>query len=208
MIHVVASASKTPPRAPAMDADVDLDAHLAVVPSRGTCKGMFALDVVRKVETLRASADIFATAGVPRRAIRMFADVPYGQFLRLIHAGAGILYPDVPRGEALRRVGQAGYDAFVDSQIGRVLLGAAGRNFGRVARLGSRAYQVSTNLGSVTWTDISDNSGYYRFEGLPGFIETYQVGIVEGAMMATGTEGEVTVRIESLHTGEIHISWS
>lgn len=184
-----------------------MQAHLELVPAGATCKGMFPADVLAKVEAANPDVDLFELAGVPRMPLRLFGDVPFDRYLKMIHAGAKVVHPDLPRGEGLRRVGQSAYDAFVTSQVGRVLLGAAGRNFGRVARLGARAYDVSISFGRVSWIVTGECAGYYRFDGLPGFLETYQVGIIEGAMVATGTEGEVRIRTHGLDRGEIYVRW-
>jgi uncharacterized protein (TIGR02265 family) len=192
---------------PDFSQSVDLEAELAALPAAAAARGFYFTELIKELEAKAPGVDPFAELGLEKPRYRAFKEYPYGEFLRLNVFAAERIYPDLPTGEGLRRLGRGAYNVFVSTQIGRVLLGAVGNNFGRIAKLGCRAYSTSLNFGKVQWTAIGDREGYYTFVDLPAFVGTYQVGVVEGGLRATKTTGVVTVAVERPGHGVIHIRW-
>lgn len=194
-------------RPPPFDRPVDVEAHLAALPNGATAKGLFLKDPVRRVEKVHPEADVFREAGVPQRRLLPFFDYPYDELIRLLDAAAKILWPDVPRGEALRRLGRGAYEALLSAQVGRVLFGALGSDFARVAAIGARGWKVSVSFGEVRYEELGPRHGAYRFREFPALLETYQVGVVEGAMSVCGVQGEVWTKLEGLGDGVLEFWW-
>ncbi|MFK7986784.1 MAG: DUF2378 family protein [Sandaracinaceae bacterium] len=192
---------------PSYSNDVDLDAHLSALPHDGTCKGLFLRDAIRCAKAAQPEVDLFREAGMNERRILPFFDYPYGDLLRLLVAAARIAWPRLPPGEGLRRLGRSAFLAMADQQIGRVMFHAFIRDFGRLLDVGSRAWGVAVSFGEVQYQRLGDGHGTYRFEGLAGFIDSYQLGVVEGAMQWCGATGEVWVRRDSVSKGTLEFWW-
>ena len=192
---------------PRVDAPVDLDEHLALLPDGATCKGLFFADVIDKSKEAGKEGLLFERAGVSPTRFRLFHDYPYADYLRLVHAGAQLLQSTATVGEGLRRIGRSQYEALARTHIGRVLFGVLGRDFARIAKAGSKAYALSIGFGQVSYERLADKRGRYVFRDAPVFVETLQVGVVEGGLEATGTRGEVQVEMHSLGHGVIEFTW-
>ncbi|HJL17133.1 MAG TPA: DUF2378 family protein [Sandaracinaceae bacterium LLY-WYZ-13_1] len=192
---------------PPFDQPVDLDAHLAALPLGASAKGLYLRDPVRRAEAARPGVDLFALADVPKRRLLPFFDYPYGELMRLLVAATGVIWPSLPQGEGMRRLGRGAYEALLSQQVGRVIFAAFGNDFSRVAAVGARGWQVSVSFGSVRYVDLGPGHGAYRFREFPAFLETYQVGVVEGAMSICGVEGEVRTKLENIGEGVLEFWW-
>lgn len=192
---------------PPFDRPIDLDAHLDALPPGASAKGLFLRDPVKRAERARPDVDVFERADVPRRRILPFFDYPYGELLRLLDTSAELCWPELSRGEAMRRLGHGAYQALLGQQIGRVLFGALGNDFTRVAAIGARGWQVSVSFGEVRYEELGPGHGAYHFRDFPALLETYQAGVVEGAMKVCGVEGEVWSRLEGLGDGTLELWW-
>jgi uncharacterized protein (TIGR02265 family) len=186
---------------------IDLEEHVAALPNGATATGIFLRDPVQRVRDARPDLDLFVRARVPRRRILPFFDYPYAELMRLLVTAADVLWPTLPTGEGVRRLGRGAYEALISAQIGKVLFAAFGSDFARVVSAGARGYQVSVNFGRVEHVSIADGHAAFRYTHFPAFLETYQVGVVEGAMRVCGVEGEVLARIDDLETGTLEIFW-
>ena len=193
--------------APRLDAPVELEAHVELLPDGATCKGLFFADVVDKCTKAGKDARLFEQAGVERTRFRLFHDYAYADYLRLVHAAAGLLHPNCPAGDGLRRIGRSQYAARAQTHIGRVLFGVLGRDFARIAKAGSKAYDLSIGFGRITYERVGERRGRYEFRDAPVFVETLQVGVVEGGLEATGTRGQVQVEMHSLGHGVVEFTW-
>lgn len=169
---------------------------------------MFLLDALRNVESRAPRFDLFAEAGVKRHRILPFLDYPYAELMRLLVAAAEVLYPTLAAGEGLRRLGRSAYEALLRAQIGKVLFAVVGKDFTRVASLGARGWRVSVNFGKVRFESLGKGHAAYHFSGFPAFIDTYQVGVVEGAMNACGVDGEVWVKLVGPGDGTLELFWN
>lgn len=186
---------------------VDVGAHVAALAPTAAARGFFFIELLKVLSSKAPGVDPFAATGVEQVNYRSFKEYAYRDFIKLNVFAAQTLHPDEPLGEGLRRLGHGAYDVFVSTQVGRVLLGAVGKNFARVAKLGCRAYSTSMNFGKVEWTRLGDREGYYTFTDFPAMIASYQVGVIEGGMRAVDTRGEITVATEGVGNGHIHIRW-
>lgn len=193
--------------APLFDRPVVLEDHVRALPSGATCKGLFFHDVLDRLRKTAPNHGLLAPDGLGSRRYLHFFDYSYGDYMRVLHATAATIFPGISVGEGLRRLGRSSYPALLNSQVGKVLFGVLGADTRRILELGARGYQVSLNFGRVEVDVLGTNHLRYQFRNLPAYLETYQVGVVEGAMKATGVEGRVRVKLANLGNGSFDIRW-
>lgn len=194
-------------RPPRFAKPVDLEAHLAALPADATAKGLYLRDPIALVEKVAPGVGLFERAGVPEQRLMPFFDYPYAWLMRLLVAASEVAFPDVPRGEGLRRMGQRAYEALLGAQIGRVMFAVLGSDFGRVVGAGIKGWRLSVSFGEVELERRGEGHALYHFRGFPAFLETYQVGVVEGAMRVCGVEGEVLCKLDGLGDGVLELFW-
>lgn len=192
---------------PRLSLGVDLDAHLRLLRKDATCKGLFIADALAILKRAHPAEDACALAEIPARRYVPFLDYPYGDYLRAVVAAARRGFSGRSLGEGVFSIGRAAYGAFAENRVGKVLFGALGRDFDRIAELGTRGWQVSANFGSVRYVPLARRRAAYVFREFPAFLETLQAGVVQGAMDATQTKGEVSVHLDDLQTGVIEMRW-
>jgi uncharacterized protein (TIGR02265 family) len=186
---------------------IDLDASLALLPPGAAVKGIFFNDVIRRARIAISEDALAAASGVKARRYVAFFDYPYVDWMRIAVAAAQALSPDATPALGLRELGRHAYDAFLDTQIGRVLLGVFDLDAGAVLRRGPKAYALVLNFGEITAQFVSDKVARYRFRGFPGFLETYQVGVLEGVLVHCKVEGRVLIALEDLANAVIEVSF-
>jgi uncharacterized protein (TIGR02265 family) len=127
--------------------------------------------------------------------------------MELLVAAAGILYPREPMRNGLRRLGRLAYPTLAQTLIGRALFGVAGGDFGVILSLASRAYSISVKPGEVTLAEREGRHAVVRLRDLWNIPDSYQVGVFEGALIATGLRGEVKVRVLSPCDVDFEVTW-
>ncbi|MDQ3033478.1 MAG: DUF2378 family protein [Myxococcota bacterium] len=193
-------------RPPRFDRAIPLEEHVRLLPEGAACKGLFFNDPIERLRKV-APGHPLLVGGIAGRRYVPFFDYPYSDFMRLLAGTAQAVYPNVPLGEGLRRLGRAGYEALLQSHVGKVIFGVFGSSFGDVVKTGARGYAVSINFGKVEVEVVGPQHVRYRFERLPAFLETYQVGIVEGAMNVCKVQGEILVHLSDPANGSFDIRW-
>jgi uncharacterized protein (TIGR02265 family) len=192
-----------PPRA---DPAARLEEHLRRLPAGASCRGLFFQGTIRHVQRIAPDVDLARAAGLQERRYVSFSNYPYGDFLRLNAAGARIVKPG-RTAEGLRELGVHAYDTLLESQIGKVVLGAFGKSFEYVVMAGARGYAVSLSFGKVEAERVAPQHVRYRFHEMPAFLDTFQRGVVEGAMRACGVTGEVRVTSDDVASAVFDITW-
>ena len=193
--------SLPPPRRlrdPEFGAPIDLDGHLGRLPTEAVCKGMFFLDLLRLAGKARTPAELHQLAGVTERRYVPFRDYPMADNLRLAVAAARCGFPGIPLGQALRRAGQAAFEMVLQSHIGRTLFGVLDRDVERLLGRWPKAYELLFNFGEVTSVVTGPGLFILRAERFPVFLETFQVGVLEGALRHCGAVGRVRLALHSL----------
>lgn len=151
--------------------------------------------------------DVAREAGLTRATYLPFNAYPMADYLRLAVAVARHGWPELPIGEGLRRIGHQAYDTFLDSHLGKVVFGAFGRAFHLIAKHGDKGWALSINFGRIAVEELGPRHFRYHFSDMPIFLETHQVGAVEGAMKATGVTGEVLVEPRELSSLSMDLVW-
>jgi uncharacterized protein (TIGR02265 family) len=194
-----------PPRDPDVFAPVDLDAHLALLPSGATCKGMFFKDLLAFGAKARSPGELAAAAGIVERRYLGFGDYPTTDILRLTIAVAREVYPALPIGEALRRIGHRTLDLVLDSHIGRTLVGVFGADPEPLLLHGAKAYGLLLSFGEVTCTKSGPGEFIVRAERLPLFLETYQVGVLEGMLAHARARADIAIDLHALDAATLRV---
>ena len=126
--------------------------------------------------------------------------------MRLAVAAARVLYPRYSVGEGLRRLGQTTFDAVLGTHIGRALFGVLGRDLDRILLMGPRAFKLMLNVGQVHAEKTAPRTFTFRAAGLPAFLETYQVGVLEGVLRHCGEHGRVRIALQDLGAATVELT--
>jgi uncharacterized protein (TIGR02265 family) len=181
--------------APDFDRAVDLREYVDLCPPGATTRGTF---LTHLCDHVRKEVGPFRSASIHDRvASRRW--VPFGSyaltdFMKLAHSAAGLVHPSHPAGEGLRRLGWLAYPSFAATMAGRVVLFALGSRMEDVMESATTAYKVT--LPEATVRVLRRASKHYRLElrSVFSFVDTYQVGVLEGAFRAHGIEPSILVR--------------
>jgi uncharacterized protein (TIGR02265 family) len=192
-------------RDPDFAAPVDVDAHLGLLPPDATCKGMFFLDVLQQASLVSTEREIFRAAQLPERRYVAFRDYPLAENMRITVAAARALYPRYSLGEGLRRMGQTTFEAVLATHIGRALFGILGRDVEPILLTGPKAFKVMINLGQITGEKTSFRTFTFHAHAFPAFLETFQVGVLEGVLRHCGERGRIRIALEDLGTATIEL---
>lgn len=195
----------TPLRAPRDDAPVNLDEHLRRLPSGATVKGMFFLELQRLSEQAGVWPQVLETAGVAERRYSNFRDYPMVDNLRLTAAVAAHVHPTIARGDAIRVLGQTALDVVLGSQIGRALVGVESRDLEQLFLRGPRAYKLLLGVGEVTSEKVSLRVFRFHARNFPAFLETYQVGVLEGVLRHCGKTGQVRIALDDVANATLEV---
>ena len=198
-------ASIAPLRAPRFDVPVELEEHLRRVPSGATVKGMFFLELQRVAEGAGVWPQVLLTARLAEKRYYNFRDYPMVDNLRLTAAVATHVHPRVSQGEGIRRLGQSALDVVLGSQIGRAVFGAFDRDVDPLFLRGPRAFRLLLGIGDVTSEKVAP--GVYRFQArnFPAFLETYQVGVIEGVLRHCDQRARVLIALEDLSNARLEV---
>ncbi len=192
--------------APDFDVHVDVEAHLALLPAEATCKGLFAADVLLQVSRVALERDVVLAARIPERRYVAFRDYPLADQMRLAVAATRVLYPRYSLGEGLRRLGHSIFDAVLATHVGRSIFGVLGRDVEPILLAGPKAFGLMVNVGQVTVEKTGPRTFVFHARDLPVFLETYQIGVLEGVLRHCGERGRVRVAVEGLAHGTLELS--
>jgi uncharacterized protein (TIGR02265 family) len=185
---------------PDFAAPLDVGARLKLIPPHATVKGM-VLDGVLK-ETARLGQ------ALPTRGPYVgYKDYPLPEFLALQVEAAARVFPALPPREGLRRLGQGAYPALFQSMIGRVLFGVLGKNPETLVKVAPKGYAVTGNTGQVDVIEATPQGALLRFQEFYGFLDSYHVGVLEGAITACNRSGRVLFKPLGEVDGEMLCEW-
>lgn len=185
---------------------IDVDAAMRAIPPDATIKGMFIqglLDIARVHD-----ANAFdARADVARRRVA-FKDYPLADFATVAVMVARIVHPHLDLRAALREVGRSTYRTFLASLTGRVVFGVLRGDLRAMIATTTKAYSLTQSHGRAFVTESSASHCVLRYERLYQFLDALEVGVVEEAVTSCGYHAEITVRLESSHTGAMLVRFS
>ena len=192
-------------RDPDFEAPVDIEAHLDALPPEATCKGLFFLDVLQRLSKSPTEVDVFRAAQLPARRYVAFRDYSLGDAYRLTLAATRVLFPRYPLGEGLRRMGQSTFDAVLTTHIGRSLFGILGTDVEPILLTGPKAFKLLVSIGQVTAEKTAPRVFTFRVQEFPAFLETYQVGVLEGVLRHCKQHGKVRIAVQTLSAATLEV---
>jgi uncharacterized protein (TIGR02265 family) len=185
-----------------------VDAHLALLPPGATCKGIFFLDLIRRGVAAVPARALFELAGFPEQRYVGFRNYPAAEYMRLAVAVALTVHRTEPLGEALRRIGQTAFATASASLVGKTLFGVYGKDLEPLLFTAPRAYRLFLNYGEVTVEKRGPSTYRAQAQGLPAFLETYQIGVLEGVLRHCNVHAHLRIALEALDQATVEIDLS
>jgi len=112
---------------------------------------------------------------------------------------------DAPLGEGLRRLGQATFSTVLASHVGRSILGALGEDVEAIVLSAPKVLRLLVNVGEFSTEKVDFRTFLVRARGFPGFLETFQIGALEGALAHCHENARLRVALEDLGTGVVEV---
>jgi uncharacterized protein (TIGR02265 family) len=185
---------------------IDFDAHIRGIPDDVYVKGFFAKRFAAYVGATRPEAFAQYMALHPGHPSD-FSEIPGQDLFRGVYDAARLSHPDLPVAEALRRVGWSVYETFLGSLLGRMLFRAMGKDLDAIYRFGPRAFAYSGNSVLVRYTRLGDRHFRYDYDLCFAWLDSYQVGLLEGAAAFCGHSTEMKVHVTEPYRGWIECRW-
>lgn len=188
-------------RAPDLRAPFDLEAHLALAPPDGLVKGMFFESVAREVRA------------VSGRSVRddtryhAFASYPLRRWLTYLHDAALTAYPREPVRAGLRRLGHSMFPTFSRSMVGKVVFSVAGGDLLRSLPLYPKIWSIISNHARAEVDELQDGRVVIRQRNVWDFVDSFQLGSLEGGMQVFGKRARVRVHVLSPCDADFEVTW-
>ncbi len=184
--------------APDWNAPLDLERRLRAVPDSAWVKGMYLNQLV---DDMRAAGKEHSGKWVG------FKNVPMREWLALLVQASEALHPRVPPREALRRLGQKGYQTFAKSIAGRVIIDLGGVELASALRVIPTIYRNVSAGSCAIEIDRAKRTATARLRGIWDWPDAWQVGLFEGGMLAFKERGTVKVRNLSMSDADLEMRW-
>jgi uncharacterized protein (TIGR02265 family) len=194
-------------REPDYDRQVDLEGLIRQLPPRLETTGFLFNDLLRQVRAKLPTVDLFARAGITRHTYFPFINYPQEEWLRLHYHAALVLFPDVATGEALRRLGRTAFDSFYATTVGRRLMALVARDTQQLLLRGPMAYRFSGNFGRFSTELVGKRHVRATVREYPEFLEHYHTGVIEGALLHTGSRAIIRVDVLAVDAADFEIRW-
>lgn len=177
-------------------APFDLQRYRSIVPEDAKVKTIFARDVVnqlqRRDKTIQPPKDLITGKDCSLRA-----------YMTLLHDASKVLYPDQPPRIAMRQLGRSVFPTFVESLVGRVILGVMGEDVVGIIKLSNKAASATISTGEVAIVMAARGEAILHFRNIY-LSDTYQVGVMEGMLDATRRRN-VKVRLNSYSIDDVYM---
>ncbi len=183
-------------REPSFISPVDVAAHLAALTEAATCKGLFFNGLLDLAAPVAPKREVMRAVGLEEKRYVPFFDYPMRDLVQLTVAVSKLVHPGVPLGEALRRLGHSAFDTVYATHVGRAIF--ASIDLDHIILRGPKAYKLLLSFGEVTAEAISRKTYRMRIRNMPVFLETYQVGVLEGVMRKCKKSGSMRIALQDI----------
>lgn len=180
---------------------LDVDERVAAAPHGGRVKGMF-------FSAIAEEASVASGTRVGRERYVSFQGYPLSEWIAFLPEAAKAAYPTVHAKEGMRRFGHGAFSVFDQSVAGRVILSMAAKNLHASMSLTSRIFQVLGSHGSLSPVINEPGRAVIAIRDSWDYIDSWYVGIFEGAIRAFGATGEVRVRLRDRSNGDLEVLYS
>jgi AraC-like DNA-binding protein len=113
----------------------------------------------------------------------------------------------VAPGEALRRLGRTAFDSFYATTVGRRLMSLVARDTQQLLLRGPMAYRFSGNFGKFSTELVGERHVRATVREYPEFLEHYHSGVIEGALLHTGSRAIIRIDVLALDAADFEIRW-
>lgn len=181
-------------------APFDLEAYINAIPAKGALKGMFFRDIEAQLQKNGKS--------MPNAAnYTAFKDYPLRDYMRVCYDTSRILFPGASPREGLRRLGWSIYDTFTRSMVGKVMIGVLNNNLVSIMKTMNKAASVGMNTGYIETLEAKEGMAVLFLRDVY-FIDTFQVGVLEGCLKATNkVDGKVRIHAVELTEAYLQVTW-
>jgi uncharacterized protein (TIGR02265 family) len=186
---------------PVLDQPLLVEDYIQRVPAYATIKGMFLSNLYEIASSSDQGFELDA------RNIFSFRDYPLVEQVRLVPRIAAALYPDVSLRSAMLQLGRRVCPTFAGSLIGKLIFSAVGGDVAMLMRAGATAYSISSNVGQLEILECGLRSVRLGMREMFNYVDSYQLGILEGALMMLGCKPSLLLKLDSPVSAEVHLSW-
>lgn len=168
---------------------------------------MFFRDLIALAASVVEASELAARAGIPDRRYVPFFDYPMSELLRLTVEVAKAVYPSHSLGAGLRLIGRTGYATFLSSHAGRVATMTLGNDVHELILAAPKLFKIVMNFGELEASAVGERCVHTACRKFPAFLETYQVGVVEGVFQHFDVSGQVRIALTDIATAVIEARW-
>lgn len=184
-----------------MSGSLDLVAIEAAIPAEAMTRGMFFADIAEALK----QRGLPAAAAKPYNA---FGNYPQRDFIMFAGTAARTIFPECTQREALRRIGQLAYPTFKKNILGKVMFGVLGNDVSAIMKLVPKGYAATLSHGRADYINGGPNFAHIKLTDIHTFLDSYQVGLFEGTLLACERKGTVKCKMASPTSGEFYIEWT
>ena len=173
---------------------IDPNLYIRSCPAAATTLGTFFHHVREAVTESTGSLPYRLFTGLTRESWISFRSYQLREFMQLLVNAARILHADQPLGEGLRRLGWLAYPSFASTMAGRVVLFAFGEGLEQMAEALPKAYTLGVPDAHVEVKKLALRHYRVRYSNVHCFVDTYHLGVIEGAFKAQHIVPHLIVR--------------
>jgi uncharacterized protein (TIGR02265 family) len=173
---------------------IDADRYIKACPLSATTLGTFFHNVRQAVWETTGGVPKSLLTGLSRERWISFRQYELREFMLMLVNAARILHGDVPLAEGLRRLGRLAYPSFASTMAGRVVLFAFGSGLEQMAETLPKAYAIGVPDANIEVTKLATRHYRIRYTNVHCFVDTYHLGVIEGAFIAQRVQPKVVVR--------------
>lgn len=173
---------------------IDADRYIRSCPPTATTLGTFFHHVRQAVWEKVGSVPKSLSVGLSRERWISFRQYELREFMLLLVNAAQILHGDQPLGEGLRRLGRLAYPSFASTMAGRVVLFALGEGLEQMAEALPKAYAIGVPDAQIQVKRLGPRHYLIRYSNVHCFVDTYHLGVIEGAFIAQRVVPNIIVR--------------
>lgn len=193
-------------REPDYSAAVDFRAQIAALDPAATVKGMFFGELVEAIKS--QAAPKLEELSLTERRYLPFSDYSQRDYLVLLEQTVDVVYPNLPSAEGVRRIGWSAFPRFVESVIGRVVVGIFVDDLDRLLASMAKAMRYCISPGFVEAEQIGERHWRYQMRDMPGATRVLLAGATEGVLKYHGLVPTVLVRDIGSGNFDFSIQWT
>ncbi len=185
---------------PDFSAPLDVDKYVEACPPDVMTRGMFFQDIANALEQRKLPVNT-------TKKYAAFGQYPAREFIKIAADAAGKIFPGVPARAGLCHLGRLAYPTFKETMIGKVMYGVLSNDVEKIMKIAPRGYPAALSSANVTIVTIGKDHCHFNLKGMFTFVDSYQLGVVEGVPMSCGAIPRISAKILGPAEAEIFVSW-